>query len=203
MYKFPVINHLDDVRHAISDDFYLAVRDWGYVINYYINAFPEINNTMSDDQKELEYIRREFRGIKFDLDGNILARPFSKFFNWGEKEAEMALFDFNQPFVIMDKLDGSMIHPMLVDDKIYWATKMGAEDFDELVKSFVEKSDIDYNSFAREMIDQGYTPLFEFVSPAKRIVVGYEKTDLILTAIRNNVTGQYVDLHGQHSSQKG
>lgn len=202
MFKFANITHLDDVRHAISEDFYLAERPWGFVINYHINAFPEIKDDMSDEEKELEYFRREFRGIKFDVNGNLIARPFHKFFNWGEKEAEMAHFDFNQPFVIMDKLDGSMIHPMMVGGQIYWSTKMGAEDFNELVKLFVEKSDIDYNSFAREMINQGYTPLFEFVSPAKRIVVGYEKTDLILTAIRNNVTGEYVSFNFMNESVK-
>lgn len=201
MFKFVEIQHLDDVRHAISEDFYLAERPWGYVINYHINAFPEIKDDMSDEEKALEYIRREFRGIKFDIDGNIIGRPFHKFFNWGEKEAEMAYFDFNQPFVIMDKLDGSMIHPMLVDGKIFWATKMGAEDFHQLVNHFVENSEIDYDNFCRDVMSKGYTPIFEFISPLKRIVVGYDRTDLILTAIRNNVTGEYVSLHGQHTNQ--
>lgn len=201
MFNFVHITHLDDVRHAISEDFFLAERDWGFVINYHINAFPEIKDDMSDEEKALEYIRREFRGIKFAKDGTILARPFHKFFNWGEKEAEMAHFNFDDHFVIMDKLDGSMIHPMLVGDKIFWATKMGAEDFHQLVNHFVENSEIDYDGFCRDIIAKGYTPIFEFISPLKRIVVGYDRTDLILTAIRNNVTGEYVSLHGRHSNQ--
>src|SRR3546814_1285318 len=93
MFKFVHITHLDDVRHAISEDFFLAERDWGFVINYHINAFPEIKDDMSDEDKALEYARREFRGIKFDKQGKLIARPFHKFFNWGEKEAEMAHLD--------------------------------------------------------------------------------------------------------------
>ena len=191
MFNFVHIYHIDDVRHAISENFFLAERDWGYVINYYMNAFPEIKDDMSDEDKELEYFRREFRGIKFDKQGHLIARPFHKFFNWGEKEAEMAHFDFNQPFVIMDKLDGSMMHPMRVDGKILWCSKMGPTDVAEQVARFVEAHPA-YIKLADDLVAQGYTPIFEWVSRQQRIVVDYPVDNLILTAVRNMKTGEYI-----------
>lgn len=191
MFEFVHITHLDDVRHAISEDFFLAERDWGFVINYHINAFPEIKDDMSDEDKALEYARREFRGIKFDKQGKLIARPFHKFFNWGEKEAEMAHFDFNMPFVIMDKLDGSMIHPIAGEgEELLWCSKMGPTDVGQQVATFVE-SNHKYYHFAKVVMALNYTPIFEWCSRKQRIVVDYPEDQLILTAIRKNDTGQY------------
>lgn len=209
MFNFVEIRHLDDVRHAISEDFYLAERPWGYVINYHINAFPEIKDDMSDEEKQLEYIRREFRGIKFAKDGSILGRPFHKFFNWGEKEAEMVHFDFDTPFVIMDKLDGSMVHPVLMpegsDVDVMWCTKMGPTEVADQARDYVKKCDdklfsrdcdldVDpnYDKFVDEWLYSGWTPIFEWCSRRQRIVVDYPEDQLILTAIRNDQTGSYL-----------
>ena len=191
MFDFIHITHLDDIRHAISDDFYLADREWGWVINYHINAFPELKDDMTDEEKALEHTRREFRGIKFDRLGNIAARPFHKFFNWGEKEAEMAHFDFNQPFDILDKLDGSMIHPMFIGDDIAWCSKMGTTDVGLQAQTFVAKHQ-EYETFANEWMHSGWTPIFEWCSRQQRIVVDYPEDQLVLTAIRNNQTGNYL-----------
>lgn len=204
MFQFANIAHLDDVRHAISEDFYLAEREWGFVINYHISAFPEIKDDMTDAEKQLEFIRREFRGIKFDIDGNLIARPFHKFFNWGEKEAEMVHFDFNQPFVIMDKLDGSMIHPMIIDAvydedlgrddpyiNLLWCSKMGPTDVGNQAARFVEAHP-EYLAFAEAMLASNLTPIFEWCSRQQRIVVDYPEDALILTAVRNIQSGQYM-----------
>lgn len=195
MFQFTNIKHLDDVRHAISEDFFLAERDWGYVINYHINAFPEIKDDMSEEDKLLEYTRREFRGIKFDLDGYVIGRPFHKFFNWGEKEAEMAHFDFNQSFVIMDKLDGSMIHPMICEvdgeRRMYWCSKMGPTDVGTQAYNFTLDHP-EYVDFADAMLESGKTPIFEWCSRQQRIVVDYPEDALILTAVRDLETGQYM-----------
>ena len=49
-----------------------------------------------------------------------------------------------------------------------------------------------YTDFARYWLGKGYTPLFEWCSMKNHIVLTYEKDLLVLTAIRNNITGQYV-----------
>jgi RNA ligase len=50
-----------------------------------------------------------------------------------------------------------------------------------------------YEIFVLWYIARGYTPIFEWVSPDDRIVIDYGEPNLILTAIRHNNTGVYVD----------
>jgi hypothetical protein len=43
--------------------------------------------------------------------------------------------------------------------------------------------------FSYEIMKQGYTPIFEFISPKNRIVIEYKEKELCLLAIRNTITG--------------
>lgn len=54
------------------------------------------------------------------------------------------------------------------------------------------KKDIRYNDFCMHWIERGFTPLFEWCSYRQQIIVSYPEDMLILTAIRNNNTGAYV-----------
>lgn len=49
-----------------------------------------------------------------------------------------------------------------------------------------------YEEFCHYCIDNGMTPSFEFISAENRIVIKYDKTELILLCVRHNETGQYV-----------
>jgi RNA ligase len=205
-YKFPVIEHLDQVREAIDGrtEFIIAEREWGYVANYLVNlidTFP-YPNTRDAATNERYKIRRECRGIKFDLDGKPIARLFHKFHNFGERvEVDVQNVDFNQPFITLDKLDGSMIHPIMLDGKVIVCTKMGITDIATPVQNFIGRSEamingsmavVDYGPFMYAMMENGQTPLFEWCSRKQRIVVDYGEHDyLTLTAIRNIITGEY------------
>lgn len=197
-YKFPQIQHLDQVKEAIEgrDEFIIAEREFGFVVNYLvhlIDTFPR-PNTKDEELNRLYTIRRECRGIKFDHDGKIIARPYHKFFNLGERpETEIANIDFDKTFVILDKLDGSMIHPMFFfHNTVAWCTKMGLTDVAVPAQKFAETHpDIDYVKFSEDVMTAGYTPIFEWCSRQQRIVVDYPDDQLILTAIRNMVSGEY------------
>lgn len=206
-YKFPIIEHLDQVREAIEgrDEFIIAEREWGYVANYLVNlidTFP-YPNTKDDVLNEHYKIRRECRGIKFGLDGKTLARPFHKFHNLGEKpETQMERVNFDLPFINLEKLDGSMIHPIVVNDKVSLCTKMGITDVATPVQEYAERQcsydtdgtavDTWYMDFMYDLAQSGLTPLFEWCSRKQRIVVDYGENDhLVLTAIRGNINGEY------------
>ena len=74
-------------------------------------------------------MRVECRGLKFDASGRILARPFHKFFNIGETEFTQAhVLNFSDDHIIMEKMDGSMVHPALVRDEVVFMTRMGHTD---------------------------------------------------------------------------
>lgn len=197
MYKFPKIEHIDEIKVAIAgrDEFIVAEREGFNVVNYLVNlidSFPT-PNTKDDTLNTLYALRRECRGIKFcSKTGVVLARPYHKFFNVNERdETAFAKIDISQPHHILEKLDGSMIMPLILNDVVRWATKMGLTDVSAQAEVFV-KEHLGYEEFARDCYDLGVTPIFEWCSSKQRIVLKYSVDNLILTAIRENVTGEYL-----------
>ena len=183
-YEFPLIRNISDVLPAIAgrDEFVVAEKEGYTVINY---------NVMMADTFDCN-IRRECRGIIFDTaTGEILRRPFHKFFNVNEREeTQDHRVDLSQPHAILEKLDGSMIAPFIVNDQMVWGTKMGATDVAKPVEEFM-KNNPEYEVFASEMIELGWTPIFEWCSRKQRIVMDYPEDQLILTAIRDLESGKY------------
>lgn len=43
------------------------------------------------------------------------------------------------------------------------------------------------------MLDAGLTPIFEFTAPDNRIVIRYDESKLSMLAVRDNLTGEYLD----------
>lgn len=172
-------------------------EEHGYgVLNYLLNApdtFPSIQPDDSDEVKRIKILRRNCRGLKYRLrDGKILALTHHKFFNVGEREETLPNnIDWTRPHDILEKLDGSMIHPLIVEDDgpILWCTKMGVTDVVVPVVEFIGKSIGRYNDLARHMLESNKTPIFEWCSRKQQIVVDYPTDKLVLTEIRDNFTG--------------
>jgi len=186
MNKFPIINHLDDIVHEFKDTpgFVILEREWGTCIDY----------VFSSPETFTKPIHLEGRGLKFGLDGKILARPFHKFFNLNERpESSMEALDWCEPISVQTKLDGSMIHPVMLNGELHFMTRKGLSDV--AVQALHEVDMLEWDR--REMInymETGYTPIYEFTSPTNRIVLPYEKSELRLLAVRNNVTGNYLSI---------
>ena len=200
-YQFPIIRHINDVHPAIagSDEFIIAEREWGYVVNYMVSmpdTFPEVKTAggsaaMREEATLHKAIRRECRGLLFYPDGRIMARRLHKFFNINERnETQFYEIDFTQPHVILEKLDGSMITPVVVNDAIRWGTKMGLTEVGMGAEEFVARNP-NYAEFADLHLDRGQTPIFEWCSRKQRIVVDYPTDRLVLIAIRDTITGEY------------
>lgn len=126
-YEFPEIHTLEDVLPAIEGrpEFVVAHRPWGIVVNYHVvmpDTFPEVKTAggsakMRAEATRMKAIRRECRGLIFDLDGKIMSRRLHKFFNVNERDETLASkIDLSQPHVILEKLDGSMVTPIFVDN---------------------------------------------------------------------------------------
>lgn len=189
-YQFPRIQHLNDVLPAIEglDEFIVATREWGTVVNYMVSmadTFPDVNN-------EMDAIRRECRGLLFYPDGRIMSRRLHKFFNVNERDETAAhKIDLGKPHVILEKLDGSMITPVYTEAGIRWGTKMGITQVSLQAEVFVAENP-QYQELALWCQENGLTPIFEWVSRKQRIVIDYPEDDLILIAVRDNVTGEYL-----------
>lgn len=177
----PTIHHLDDILPAIAgrSEFVHAQRDGYSVIDY--------NFALADSFDDP--LRLECRGIKFAPDGSILARPLHKFFNINERESTQAgLLDFSQPHTITEKMDGSMIHPAVVDGTLVFMTRMGRTDHAVKAERHITE---DVDIVCRNMCAMDLTPIFEWTAPDNRIVVRYPDSRLNLLAVRDMLTGEY------------
>jgi RNA ligase len=84
-----------------------------------------------------------------------------------------------------------MIRPIPTKEGFRLATKAGITDVAMNAEVFIADKP-HYREFILECINQGLTPIFEWVSRKNRIVVDYPEDQLILTGIRNNSTGEYI-----------
>jgi RNA ligase len=192
-YDFPRITHLDQVRPAIEgrDEFIIAERDWGYVVNYMVS----MSDTFPPVETELDAIRRECRGMLFHKDGTIMSRRLHKFFNIGERdETQFAAINFSLSHVILEKLDGSMVTGVFTDGGLRLGTKMGITEVSMQAEEFIATRP-QYEQFIR-WADQscGYTLIFEWCSRKQRIVVDYPEDRLVLIAARETESGKYASL---------
>jgi RNA ligase len=193
-YEFPDLNHISDVFPHIEgrDEFRVMEKDWYSVVNYMV-SLEETFQWDSDDPVG-STVRRECRGLIFDTEtGVLVSRPYHKFFNVGEKpETQLNKVNLYEPHVVLEKLDGSMIRPIPTPEGFRLATKAGITDVAMNAEVFVADKP-HYATFINKCIQRKTTPIFEWVSRKNRIVVDYPEDNLILTGLRYNDTGKYVD----------
>lgn len=202
-YEFPTIRNIDDVLPHIEarPEFIVAKRQDITIINYLVHT-PGL---FGDASKGLSYgdtIRRECRGLIFDSNnGYLLSRPYHKFFNVGEQletqpEIVAAALQ-NRSFKFLEKLDGSMVRPVIIDNKLRFATKMGFTDVAAQVDAYLDSMGAIgsvIRGFCYDCIDHGnMTPIFEWCSRNQRIVIDYPEDMLVLTAVRDNIEGSYIE----------
>lgn len=121
------------------------------------------------------------RGLILDDKGNIISRPFSKFFNI-EEQKDIP----NLPFEVFEKLDGSLGILYWLNDKPYISTR-GAFESEQALKGteiLYKKYNHIFNNLKKDR-----TYLFEIIYPKNKIVIDYNFEDIILLAIIDNQTG--------------
>ncbi len=193
-YDFPEIDHIDDVIPHIEDwqEFKVMQKDWYTVINYMV-AFEETFSLVRERSHYNMKIRRECRGMIFDTaTGNLISRPYHKFFNVGEREeTNLDKIELTQPHVVLEKLDGSMIRPIPTPEGFRLGTKAGITDVAMNAEYFIADKP-EYAKFIKSSFACGLTPIFEWCSRKNRIVVDYSEDNLILTAVRDMRSGNYI-----------
>ncbi|MEM2159609.1 MAG: RNA ligase [Candidatus Nitrosotenuis sp.] len=193
MSLFPYIATIDDLLPHISHlpEIRVSTQPNGYVV---VCAMIADDNTYGGDESMWA---RECRGITFDRDGKIAARPMQKFFNMNEREdTQEHLLDFSKVCRIMDKRDGSMIHPVLVDGAVVMKSKKSFDsDVATAATKFVQNIQNEhYYNFCEKELKAGRTPIFEYTAPNARIVLHYPTEELRLLHIRDNYDGGYYSL---------
>jgi RNA ligase len=129
------------------------------------------------------------RGLILDDKYNIVARPFTKFFNLGEMENQHIP---NESFEVYEKMDGSLGILYWVGDKPFIATR----------GSFISDQSVVANELLNTeyahciaKLDKTKTYLFEIIYPENRIVLQYGATKaLVLLAIIDTASGEDLPL---------
>lgn len=134
--------------------------------------------------KEWDDITLNCRGLVLDNDGNIIAKPFPKFFNYEEHKPEDIP---NENFEVYEKMDGSLGIFFYYGGEWHMATR-GSFTSEQAIKGMEMMAK--YN-FEKLHID--YTYLFEIIYNENRIVCNYDFEDIVLLGIINTKTGNEVN----------
>lgn len=180
------IEKISDIQTLLMNGF----EDWQTLGNVSVKAQGDLRifnytakATYSEDWNYFEIVSRGL--ILNAVTGEIVARPFDKFFNWGQGER----FTNSSIKSVTQKLDGSLgilyregyfripgkiaTRGSFDSEQAIWATK------------FLKR----YNLSG---LPYELTLLFEIIYPDNRIVIDYHgKEDLVLLGIRNRFTGEY------------
>ncbi len=129
---------------------------------------------------------RNCRGIITDADGYVIARPFPKFFNYGQEGA--AQFDLDEPCITTDKMDGSLGILYPTPDGYAIATR-GAFESDQAIHA----TNVLRERYSDFEPSDGWTYLFEIVHPTNRIIVDYgDVDDLFMIGMVKNDDGMFI-----------
>jgi RNA ligase len=195
---FPNIKHLSDLVPHIQDNPQIRVKvePNGFTVVCYM---LQDEDTFSGANAEFA---AECRGITFDTNGKIAARTLHKFFNVGQEDSTRPeVIRWQDVVRIMDKRDGSMITPVLVNGGVKCKTKKSfdtkeaalADEILHQIETIDGAKDQFKLEWTRNLLRFGYTPTFEITSPKLPIVLLYDKDELTLLHVRENVTGRYLD----------
>ncbi|MGB0385315.1 MAG: RNA ligase [Ardenticatenaceae bacterium] len=130
------------------------------------------------------FFERVSRGLILNaLTGEVVARSFDKFFNWAEGARTT-----EAPLVMaIEKMDGSL--GILYRDNGYKIATRGS--FESTQAQWATR--FLNATYQLDGLPDEWTLLFEIIFPDNRIVVDYgAREDLVLLAIRNRHTGDYL-----------
>jgi RNA ligase len=116
------------------------------------------------------------RGLVVDREGAVVARPFGKFFNLGERpETQAAALPSETP-ELTEKYDGSLIIAFYFDGRWMCCTRGSWES--EQARWAQDWLDVQSQTWPESA--QKYTLMFELCAPWNRIVVQYLSTKMVL-----------------------
>lgn len=145
--------------------------------------------------------RLEARGLVITKEGEIVGRPYGKFFNYRQLELYEGLpkeiRDLSEwkdgTFHVMDKADGSLVIAYTYKDKLFLSSSGQVESnhsllFEKLLDTYPKET-------KERMLDIGrkLTLNLEYISPENQIVVAYSESKFLLHGARVTETGEYLN----------
>jgi len=195
----------EDAKAMVSENgelvFYETIREidgfkistFNYRLPLYSNFIkPLIENDIAD--------AKELRGLTFvfNSDGSLYKRFLLMKKFWNINQVPETMYSEIKDYELIscyNKEDGSLITFIsLPSGKVVTKTKMGFDNEQTEVAEEIYNT----NSAVKEMVnyclDNDIISMWEFVSFKNRIVLNYDKPNLILLRLRDNKTGDYLDI---------
>jgi RNA ligase len=174
----------EDVARLLVDG-YDKWEDHGHVNLTYNGDLTLFNYTAQAHHKNIwSAFERMSRGLIINnKTGEIVACPFPKFFNWGQKDRPRGhLLEME----VTEKADGSLGILYRNNDQYFVATR-GSFD-GEQAKWATQFLNANYDL---DDLDSRWTILFEIIYPGNRVVVNYQdREDLVLIGAIDRFTGE-------------
>jgi len=156
--------------------------------NHFANPLPNEPNIHAFDMRGVTFV--------FNNDGTIWKRflMFPKFFNINQiEETQYDKVKDKKIKHISTKEDGSLVaFMMLPNGKLFAKTIRGFDNDQALAAKQLLYAWEDHVKWVKNLLDNGFTPLFEYVSYANRIVLKYGDPELRFIGLRNNSNGDYI-----------
>jgi len=92
---------------------------------------------------------------------------------------------------VSEKIDGTFVHPVLIDDKVFFKSKLRFDSHQALAVQKMYKENENLKKYVDKKLNEGKIPLFEYFSPKTQVVMDYEKERLVLIQVRDLQTGEY------------
>jgi len=172
----------------------------GYNISVFNYRLAQYKDFVTPLENRTEVKAYEMRGLTFvfNNDGSIFNRflLLEKFFNLNQVPESMysIVKDYKIKFV-NNKEDGSIAsYIQLPNGKVIGKSKMGFDNEQANGINRIYKTRTDVKEFVDWCLENDIISIFEYVSPANRIVLRYLEEDLILLRMRNNSTGKHLDI---------
>lgn len=174
----------------LKDKYGINIREYDdrYVLNY---------DQIDSHKHRFDPIVRVCRQLIIAKDfSKVLHRSFDRFYNFGE-DPSTAEFDISKA-VCEEKLDGSLIGLYFDGNEWCHCSKSLAyaegpinndryKTFGDLIDAEIDLSNI------YQYGNKDYSYIFELMTPYVQHVTKVDKTEMYLLAVRNKITGEYLD----------
>ena len=195
IYNIPTYDEALALVNKVDSPFYESKSIvGGYAVstfNYRLASWADFKAPGASEMRGITYV--------FNSDGSLFKRYLllEKFFNLNQVPDTMysEVKDFKIKS-IYNKEDGSVASFIkLPNGKIIGKSKMGFDNDQSIQINKIYKTNKSVKRFVDKVLSLNYIPIFEYVAPSNKIVLRYAKEDLILLRLRDNVTGEILDLN--------
>ena len=189
----------EDARKLVQEKgelvFYESIR---IIDNCQVSTFnyrlPQYSDFIHD---EIDY--REMRGLTFvfNEDGSLYKRFLLMKKFWNINQVPESMYHEIKDYELVsayNKEDGSLISFIDVNGKVVTKTKMGFDNEQTIEAEHIYNTNSSIKEYVDWCLANDIVSMWEFVSFKNRIVLNYDSPNLILLRLRDNKTGDYLDI---------